>query len=173
MFKVLEPVRVGRMELRNRFMRSATWDGMADEAGKVTDLSLKLHADLAAGGVGLIVTAYSFVSKAGQAAHGQYGIHRDEMIPGFRRLAEIAHDGGAKIAAQIVHAGARSGYRAKRGLVNLAPSECEDPNPHRAMTETEIENTIEEFAVAALRVKEAGMDGVQLHGAHGFLLAAD
>lgn len=79
-FRVLQPARMGRLELSNRFMRSATWDIMADETGAVTDRSVKLYEDLAAGGIGLIVTGYAFVSKYGQVALGQYGIHSDEMI---------------------------------------------------------------------------------------------
>src|SRR3990170_3478407 len=134
---------------------------MADEEGAVTDLSVKLYEDLAKGGVGLIVTGYAFVSKQGQAAHGQYGIHSDEMIPGLKRLVDVAHRHGAKIAAQIVHAGIASGYHARRGQLALAPSDVEGRQPHRAMIEEEIYGIIEDFAAGAARAREAGFDAVE------------
>ncbi len=170
-FKVLEPANIGRLELRNRFIRSATLDATADETGAVTDASVKIYDGLAAGGVGLIATGYAFVSKHGQAALGQYGIHSDEMIPGLRRLVEAVHRHGAKIAAQIVHAGGASSYLFHKGEVLLAPSEIEGRSPRRAMTEEEIEGIIQDFAAAAMRAREAGFDGVQLHGAHGYLMS--
>ncbi|MBI2953315.1 MAG: NADH:flavin oxidoreductase [Chloroflexi bacterium] len=171
MFRVLESTALCGLELRNRFMRSATWAAMADENGAVTDRSVKLYEDLAVGGVGLIMTGYAFISKQGQATVGQLGIYSDDLIPGLRRLAQTAHEHGAKIAAQIVHAGAASTYLYRQGQVMLAPSEVEGKPPHRAMTEEEIENTINDFVAAALRAREAGFDAVQLHGAHGYLIS--
>jgi 2,4-dienoyl-CoA reductase-like NADH-dependent reductase (Old Yellow Enzyme family) len=168
---VLEPAVLCGLPLRNRFVLSATWDALADAEGAVTDSSAKLYDDLAAGGVGLIVTGYAFVSAHGQAAVNQYGIHRDDLIPGLRRLVEAAHRHGAKIAVQIVHAGRGSAFLARQGQVLLAPSQIGENPPHRAMTDEEIESIIDDFAAAARRAKEAGFDAVQLHGAHGYLMS--
>lgn len=171
MFKVLQPTTIGKLEIRNRFIRSATQDSSADPSGAVTDDSIKMFEDLAAGGVGLIVTGHAFISQNGQAGARQYGIYSDEMIPGLARLTVVAHKHGAKIAAQITHSGLSSAYLAGRGQMALAPSQVEGRQPHRAMAEEEIDGVISDFVAAAVRAREAGFDAVQLHGAHGFLLS--
>ena len=163
---------IGRMELRNRFVRSATWDATADSSGTVTDNSVALYRELGQGGVGLIVSGYAFISPLGQAVHGQYGAHTDNMIPGLHRLVQVAHQSGAKIALQIVHAGIYSSYLSRRGITALAVSRMSEVNnPHREMTEEEIEAIVSDFASAAARAREAGFDAIQLHGAHGFLMS--
>ena len=169
---LFEPYKIGRLELKNRFVRSATWDATADSSGAATEKSVALYQKLGQGGVGLIVSGYAFVSPLGQAVYGQYGAHTDDMIPGLRRLVQAAHQGGAKIALQIVHAGISSDYLYRQGITPLAVSSTPQINrPHRQMTEEEIENIIADFAAAARRGVEAGFDAVQLHGAHGYLMS--
>lgn len=166
------PYSIGRLELRNRFVRSATWDATADSSGAVTDTSVALYRELGRGGVGLIVSGYAFVSPLGQAADGQYGVHSDDMLPGLRRLVRVAHQGGARIALQIVHAGISSNYLRRMGMTALAVSSLpEISRPHQEMTGEDIEIIIADFAAAALRAREAGFDAVQLHGAHGYLMS--
>ncbi len=167
-----EPVKIAGMELRNRFVRSATWDASADDTGAVTDTSLELYRGLSRGGIGLIVSGYAFISHLGRANPGQYGIHTDDMVPGLCRLAETVHRGGEKIAVQIVHAGINSRYLSRHGIESLAMSRLPDVKQHhREMTSEEIEGIIEDFARAAVRGREAGFDAVQLHGAHGYFLS--
>ena len=169
---LFEPYRIGRLELRNRLVRSATWDATADSSGAVTDSSVVLYRELGRGGVGLIVSGYAFVSPLGQAAQGQYGIHTDDMVPGLRRLVEAAHQGGTKIALQVVHAGINSGYLNRKGIVTLAVSRIPQISaPHREMTDEEIEAILTDFTSAAVRGREAGFDAVQFHGAHGYLMS--
>jgi len=169
---VFDPIKIGALELRNRFMRSATWDGTADETGQVTDDSVALYTALGEGDIGLIVTGYMFISALGQAAHKQYGIHSDEMIPGLRRMVEVCQRHGGKVMAQIVHTGINSMYLPTKGIKSLAMSALPGVEPpHREMTDEEIEEIIDDFAAAAVRVREAGFDGVQLHGAHGYLMS--
>lgn len=169
---VFDAIAIGGLEISNRFVRSATWDATADETGQVTDTSLALYRRLGQGGIGLIVSGYAFVSDHGQAVIGQYGVHTDAMIPGLRRMVAAVHQGGSKIAIQIVHAGINSGYLSSRGLPCLAMS-CipEIERAHREMSEEDIEGIIDDFAAAAVRSREAGFDAVQLHGAHGYLLS--
>ncbi|MBI4318170.1 MAG: NADH:flavin oxidoreductase [Chloroflexi bacterium] len=171
MFKVLQPATIGRLALRNRFVRSATHDSSADPNGTVTDRSVEIYQQLAAGGVALIMTGHAYVSERGRAGARQYGICDDRLIPGLARLAEAAHRDGAKIAAQITHAGVSSTFLASRELVALAPSQLEGRQPHRAMSEEEVDGVMGEFVAAAIRAKEAGFDAVQLHGAHGYLMS--
>ena len=169
---LFEPYKIGNLELKNRFVRSATWDGSADANGAVTDNSVAIYRALGKGGVGLIVSGYAFVSAHGQANQGQYGVHNDDMIPGLRRMVEVAHQGGAKIALQIVHAGINSGYLSKKGIEPLAMSPMPGYNwSHREMTAEDIEGLITDFAAAAVRAREAGFDAVQLHGAHAYLMS--
>lgn len=171
MFRVLEPAKLGPLELRNRFIRSATWDSTAEDNGAVTDHSVRIYQELAAGGVGLIITGFAYVSPLGKAGAGQYGIYSDEMIPSMKRLANAAHEHDAKIAIQIHHAGGNSPFLRSTGQVALAPSKIEARRPHRAMTDEEVEGIIEDFVAAAVRTREAGFDAVQFHGAHGYLMS--
>jgi 2,4-dienoyl-CoA reductase-like NADH-dependent reductase (Old Yellow Enzyme family) len=169
---LFEPYKIGRLQLKNRFVRSATWDATADSSGAATEKSVALYHQLAQGNIGLIVTGYAFVSLLGQAAVGQYGAHTDDMIPGLHRLVRVVHQQGGKIALQIVHAGINLSFLRRKDIVPLAVSSSPQINrPHRQMTEEEIENIIADFAAAARRGVEAGFDAVQLHGAHGYLMS--
>jgi len=171
--ELFEPYRIGKLELRNRFVRSATWDATADDSGRVTDTSVALYGNLGRGEIGLIVSGYAYISLIGQAAVGQYSVHTDDMIPGLSRLVQAAHQGGAKIALQIVHAGINDRLLSSRkGITLLAVSKRPEINrPHRELTDEEIEEIISDFAAAALRGREAGFDAVQLHGAHAYLMS--
>lgn len=172
MTHLFEPITIGRLELKNRFMRSATWDATADETGMVTDKSVELYQRLGEGGIGLVVSAFTFVSPLGQAAPAQYGIYTDEMIPGLRRMVEATRNDGTKVAIQIVHSGINSGYLSGQGIESLALSSIPKINRlHREMTEDDIEGIIDDFIAAAVRAREAGFDAIQLHGAHGYLMS--
>jgi 2,4-dienoyl-CoA reductase-like NADH-dependent reductase (Old Yellow Enzyme family) len=171
---LFEPYKIAKLELRNRWVRSATWDATAaDSSGAATDKSVALYRELGKGGIGLIVSGYAFVSSPhGKANPGQYGVYSDDMIPGLRRVVEAVHQGGAKIALQIVHAGINSGYLAGRGVMLMAMSRMPElSRSHREMTDEEIEGIISDFAAAAVRGREAGFDAIQLHGAHGYLMS--
>ena len=170
MASLFEPYNANGIELRNRFMRSATWDASATDDGDVTDASVAIYDALARGGVGLIVTGYAYISDIGRAATGQYGIAEDRHVEGLRRLATVAHEGGARIAVQIAHAGLNLRLLGRTESVALAPSLLEgERQTHRALTVDEIKQTIDDFASAAVRAREAGFDAVQLHWAHGYL----
>jgi 2,4-dienoyl-CoA reductase-like NADH-dependent reductase (Old Yellow Enzyme family) len=172
--KLFEPFKIRGMDLQNRVMRSATWDATADETGVVTERSLKLYRELAKGNIGLIVTGYAYVSSPlGKANPGQYGIYSDKLVPGWKRLVDAVRAGGdSKIAMQIVHAGINSGWLIEHGYSVMAVSRLPElKRPHVEMTEDDIEKIIDDFAAAAVRVREAGFDAVQLHGAHGYLMS--
>jgi 2,4-dienoyl-CoA reductase-like NADH-dependent reductase (Old Yellow Enzyme family) len=169
---LFQPFKIGNLQLQNRFVRSATWDGSADEAGRVTNKSITLYRKLGQGEIGLVVTGHAFVSILGQATPGQYGIHNDEMVPGLHRLTLAVHRAGGKIAIQLAHAGINSGYLEKQGTpVPAVSMNPEVLRPHFEMTEDDIVTTISEFTTAARRAVEAGFDAVQLHGAHGYLMS--
>jgi 2,4-dienoyl-CoA reductase-like NADH-dependent reductase (Old Yellow Enzyme family) len=169
---LFEPVKIGKMELPNRIMRSATWDATADASGAVSDKSVELYSVLGKGGIGLIVSGYMFVSSHGQASPAQYGIHRDALIPGLKRMTDAVHAGGSRIAVQIVHSGFNSGYLRNKRIIPLAVSYLPSSRHlHAQMTEEIIESIINDFVSGAVRGREAGFDAVQLHGAHGYLIS--
>lgn len=169
---LFQPYKIGSLELKNRFVRSATNDGTADGDGSATDKSVALYRELAQGGVGLIVSGHAFVSPLGQAGYVQYGVYSDDMIAGLRRMVQAAHDGGARIALQISYAGIRSNYLQRSGITALSVSAISDIKvAHREMAEEDIEAVIADFAAAAVRAVEAGFDAIQLHGAHGYLMS--
>ena len=172
--KLFTPIKIGRLELKNRIMRSATWDAMADNSGLVTERSAAIYHQLNTGGIGLIVTGFAYVSfPLGQAGVGQYGIYNDKMIPGWKQIIKEAHDHGSKIAMQIVHGGIASlnftGKEISLCAVSYIPKLAE--RVHHEMTDAEIEGIIADFVAAGIRVREAGFDAVQLHGAHGYLMS--
>ncbi len=167
-----DPITIEGINIRNRFVRSATWDSTATDDGEVTDASVKMIANVARGGVGLIVTGYAYVSDHGKAAIRQLGISHSRHVEGMRRLAKAAHDHGAKIALQVAHAGINLILLGQTDRVALAPSEMEGRrSSHRAMTSAEVEEVVRDFGAAAERGAEAGFDAVQLHGAHGYLMS--
>ncbi len=105
MSEVFSPATIQNLVLPNRFVRAATWEGMADAAGAPTERLISAMTALAAGGVGLIITSHNFVRPEGQASMAQLGMHEDIIIEGHRRMTEAVHKAGGRIAAQLSHAG--------------------------------------------------------------------
>ncbi|MHB8909738.1 MAG: NADH:flavin oxidoreductase [Syntrophales bacterium] len=166
------PASIGGMTLANRFVRSATYEGLAGADGACTFPLLVKMAELAEGGVGLIITSHAFVSPEGRARPRQLGIHTDAMIPGLREMTEAVHGKGGRIAVQLAHAGAEADPGIT-GLEALGPSATAKPDGavSREMDAADLSRIAEAFGDAALRAKKAGFDGVQIHAAHGYLLS--
>lgn len=171
MAAIFERTEINGMELKNRLVRSATHEAMADDNGFPTDRLFKLYDRLAKGGVGLIITGYAYVSSDGKST-AMLGIDTDDHIHRYRELVDQAHQNGAKIAMQINHCG-RQTTEQMTGATPIAPSAVKEKAffvMPREMTEADIERLIEAYAQAARRVKESGFDAVQIHGAHGYLI---
>lgn len=171
---LFETSKIKNMELRNRFVRSATYDGCADD-GYVTDKQMNLYATLGRGGVGFIITGITYVHHSGQLSEFQNSIAGNEFIEGFKRLISIVHQWGAKIAVQLFHAGRVARFSKSRDRMPVAPSFLESDQyfkgRYRAMTEDEIWEIVDAFGDGAKRAREAGFDAVQIHGAHPYLLS--
>ena len=152
-------------------VRSATYEGMADENGFPNENLFELYKRLAQGGVGLIITGLSFVSRDGKI-DATNGIDSDEHIPKYKELVNLVHENDSKIAMQIAHCGRQTSADMIK-TQPLAPSSVKDnaflAKP-REMTEQDIDRIIEAFGEASRRVKESNFDAVQLHGAHGYLI---
>jgi len=172
--ELFDKIEINGMVLRNRSVRSATWTGTAAQNGRCTTKLIKLMGRLARGQVGLIITGFSYVMPNGKALPRQLGIHDDAMIPDLSRLTERVHAANGKIAMQIVHAGVQTVITERRDTPVWGPSAVHDKlfgwTP-KAMTQREIKETVQAFARAAGRVKRAGFDAVELHGAHGYLIS--
>lgn len=172
MSRLFEKTAINGLELENRFVRSATWEGMAEDDGSVTPKLIKTMADLAEGGVGLIVSSHAYVRRDGQAGRWQLGVFKDEHVSGLSKMASAVHDSGGKIVLQLAHAGGFAA-NALTGLPLLIVSDIETmaETPRREFTESDIEQLAEAYAQAAARAKSAGFDGVQIHSAHGYFLS--
>jgi len=165
--------RIGSLQLKNRIVRSATAERMADNVtGRPLPQLVKLWVDLAHGGTGLIITGHMYVHPSGKCHPEMTGIHTDSLVPDLEKAVQAVHAAGGKIAAQINHGGMQCSREAVDGTI--APSAISDdilPQPAREMTEAEIESLINAYAQSARRALEAGFDAVQLHGAHGYLIS--
>jgi len=91
---LFESTEINGMTIKNRFVRSATWAGMAGDDGSCTPKLVELMVKLAEGGVGLIITGHAYVSKRGQASPWQLGIYKDELIPGLQEITDAVHEKG-------------------------------------------------------------------------------
>lgn len=167
------PQKIGKMEIKNRFVHSATYECMANDTGEVTDKLIRRYRQIASGGAGLIIPGYLFIMTDGRSIPYQTGIHNNDMISGLKKLVDEIHDKGSKVAFQLVHAG-RQTFKGTIGHTPVAPSKGPRDNIYmvkpREMTEEEIHEIITAFGAAALRAVEAGADGVQIHAAHGYLV---
>jgi 2,4-dienoyl-CoA reductase-like NADH-dependent reductase (Old Yellow Enzyme family) len=128
--------------------------------------------ELAAGGVGLIISGHAFVSREGQAGPWQLGIYSDELIAPLKQMTAAVHAKSSKIVLQLAHAGCRAPF-GLTGLQPLGPSDTmdKDKNVCKEMTRDDIQKTVQRFAEGAARAQTSGFDGVQIHAAHGYLLS--
>ncbi|MFH0825693.1 MAG: NADH:flavin oxidoreductase [Pseudomonadota bacterium] len=160
------------LEMRNRSVRSATWTGLGDGMGRVTDRAVEFYAELGRGGIGLIVTGYQYIMTNGQQLPNMIGNYEDGLAEGLGRLAEAVHGAGGRVVPQLVHTMARSNPSLFREGDELwgpsgIPEPADGPVP-KEMTKDDIRSFVEAYAAAAARSKAAGFDGIQLHGAHGY-----
>lgn len=160
------------MKLTNRFVRSATWEGMCETDGRPTKKLASCYRELAAGGVGLIITGYTYVRPDGKQMPGKMGIHTDAYSAEMQTLTRAVQNEGSKICIQLVHAGGQTTAKTA-GRCPLAPSAVkveQFPEEPQAMSQQDIDEIVAAFGDGARRAKEYGFDAVQLHAAHGYLI---
>jgi len=167
---LFESTSIKKMTLTNRFIRSATWEGLAGKDGSVTPKMIDVSVKLSQGGIGLIITGHSYVSLEGQATPWQLGSYSDKLIPGLSEMTNVVHGTGGKIIMQLAHAGS---YAASllSGLDPIGPSPVESGLVGKEMTRDDIKKVTQAFSNAAVRARTAGFDGIQIHGAHGYLIS--
>src|SRR5208283_4246507 len=160
------------MTLTNRFVRSATWEGMCETDGRPTLKLASCYRDLAAGDVGLIITGYAFVRPDGKQIPGKMGIYTDDFAAEMRSLTQAVHNESGKICMQLVHSGGQTTAKAA-GRRPLAPSAVkveQFPEEPEAMSKEDIDEIVAAFGDGARRAKKYGFDAVQIHAAHGYLI---
>jgi 2,4-dienoyl-CoA reductase-like NADH-dependent reductase (Old Yellow Enzyme family) len=172
MSKLFEPSEINGLKLENRFVRSATMEGMAADDGSCTLKLINLMAELARGGVGLIISGQTHIRSDGKARPWQLGVHNDDLIPGLQDMTNAVHKNNGKIILQLSHAGFFSNIELT-GQTPRAPSNVEGiaEGARKELTKEDIRDIVAAFAAAAQRAKTASFDGVQIHGAHGYLLS--
>lgn len=161
------------MTLKNRFIRSATYDGLADERGHMTEELFQVYENLAKGGVGTIITGLALVSDREEPIPRQMGIYDDSFIAEYKKVTEMSHSYNTKIILQIACLGSQTSPGAN-GKIMWGPSAVEDlgyKTMPKEMTAQDILFVQTAFADAAFRAKQAGFDGIQMHAAHGYLLS--
>ena len=172
----LSPGRINSLTIRNRIIKTATNEGMAP-GGTPTEQLARFHGQLAAGGVGMTTVAYCAVTADGRTFGDQMHARR-EIIPALKRVTATVHAEGAAASIQLTHCGHFSRNRALRGRGPLGPSFGINqyglmsgvPFGY-AMRESEMAETADAFARAAVLAQEAGFDAVELHYGHGYLLS--
>lgn len=170
--KLLEPGKIGNLELKNRMIMPGMGTNLAAADGTVSDVIVNYYARRANGGVGLIITEVCCPDPLGRVIPGEIEITKIGFMPGLSRIPHAAHSGGAKVCLQLAHGGCFSS-EGVTGEQPISPSgvgtfQLPDDTP-REMTLEEIRELIERYGIAADRARQCGFDAVELHGAHGYM----
>ena len=169
----LSPIQIGNMTVRNRFVVPPMGTNFADGEGFVTQRLIDYYTARAKGGFGLIILEVTAIDPAGRSIPNEVGVWSDEHIAGLKRLTESVHQYGAKIILQLHHAGRQTNEVNTHGLPLEAPSAVSCPLMKiipNEMTTERVYQLIEQFGDGARRAMLAGFDGVEVHGAHGYLI---
>ena len=158
---IFDRTKLGTIEVKNRLVRSATWEGMAAEDGSIPEELYRVYEKLAEGGVGTIITGFTSVSQDDFYFDGMMRLGSDHLIPQYKKLTDIIHSHGAAVIAQL----ALGGYFEQDASGHFQMLEPD------ALRMEQIRKIVSMFGDAARRAKEAGMDGVQIHAAHFFFLS--
>ncbi len=169
--RLFTPIRVGKLELKNRIIMPPMIDRLATH-GEPNDAVKDFYAARARGGLALIVLTPGIVDIS-MASPIQLGIYDDSCIPGFRQFTDLIHSCGARMGIQLMHLGRQGGEIKRYKPVGPSPIPLtpKDEVP-RELTVGEVEGLTEKFAEAARRARDAGFDMVELHGCHGYLLSS-
>ncbi|WP_019228064.1 NADH:flavin oxidoreductase [Sedimentibacter sp. B4] len=164
----------GKIKLKNRLVMPPMATAKAADDGKVSSEILDYYDEKSKGGyISLVIIEHSYISEEGKASLKQLSVADDSCKEGLKELADIIHKNGSKAVMQLNHAGSLS--RSEVTLNTVGPSSVLNPRKlndtvPRELSKKEIKEIVERFKNAAIRVKKAGFDGVEIHSAHGYLL---
>ncbi len=170
--RLFEETRINNLRLKNRFICSALWQGRANFDGSTSPGLISTLLPVARGDIGMIISGMASVSSDGIAVPGQLGVYSDNHIPGLRRMTDFVHRYETPIILQLVHSGLVASPLLT-GTVPAGPSELDTPEGPvgREITTDDLARVVTSFCEAAVRAREAGFDGVQVHAAHGWLIS--
>ncbi|MEW9990386.1 NADH:flavin oxidoreductase [Clostridium butyricum] len=166
MKQIFEQIKIGKLNIDNRIVRSATMEFGTTENGNITDKYIKLYEELAKGGSGLIITGAMAVNCDSQVKKDMINIYNENFINSFSKVTNAVHSFKSKIVPQLAHGGLISieSYSGKRfGPSNIIGG--------KEMSKGDINRVIMDFSKAAEKCKQAGADGIEIHAAHGFLIS--
>ena len=172
MSTLFSETRIGSMILKNRFVRSATWENMATEDGHMTPKLYDIYEELAKGEVGLIVTGYANIVAEEKPNAGMMGMYNDSFIAEYQKLTQLVHDNDSKIVMQLAYGGTKTTYNVGERVI-FAPSDVPEKGTQtqgKAMSKEEIDYIVQAFALASKRAQDSGFDGVEIHAAHTYLI---
>ena len=172
--KLLAPGKIGAMKLKNRFVVPPMGTNLATYNGEVTEEMIAYYRRRAKGGFGLIIIEVTAIDRKGKAIMNEVGLWDDDQIPMFKKLMDAIHEEGGKVVVQLHHAGRQSVPPYIFNEIPEAPSRVACPVLNfvpEAMSNARVWEVIDEYGDAAVRAKAAGADGVEVHGAHGYLVA--
>ena len=171
---LLSPLKVGSIELKNRFVVPAMGTNYPNYDGTLSQQSIDYYTARAKGGYGLIITEVTAVKPNGKAILREPGIWDDFQIPSHKAMTDSVHAAGGKIFCQLHHCGRQTFPLFIGNEMPVAPSAVPCPSDDaitHEMTSEECWEMVEAFGDAAVRAKKAGYDGVEVHGGHGYLIA--
>jgi 2,4-dienoyl-CoA reductase (NADPH2) len=169
---LFSPIRLGPLEVRNRLFRSSIAGRFDNYDGSGTPVRINWDVKFARGGVGAIISSNAPVSVRGRLVPGYALSDNDDKIPFWREVGKRVHEHDCKYILQLAHAGRErlvGGIEYPTGLSSTGKAEPMNGFRCTSMTDAEIRGVVDEFAQAARRAREAGLDGVELAGANGVL----
>lgn len=171
--KISDPIKIGKLELKNRIIMAAMDLGYVDH-GFVTDQLIAFYRERAKGGVSLIIVGGSYTEKIGRMWKGMIGLDDDQFIPGLKKLTDVVHENGARIGAQLLHGGGCCHpFFIKDQPVSASAVRCLNKKIggiSHELSPQEIKKTVSSFALAAGRAKEAGFDVIEIIASMGYLI---
>ncbi|EHI98400.1 NADPH dehydrogenase [Clostridium sp. DL-VIII] len=170
MKNLFENTTIKNMKLKNRFFKGATWEALADDKGHMTEELYDMYEEFAKGGVGTIITSYTYVTENEKPNPKMLGIYDDSFIEEYKKLTDLVHNYNSNIIMEIVYGGSQTKYTDKEVF---GPSSVENQVSKvtpKEMTKEDIDYIVNAYGDAALRVKKSGFDGVELHAGHGYFL---
>jgi NADPH2 dehydrogenase len=162
---LLDPLKVKGITLRNRIVMPPMQSGRASFEGAVTNKLINFYVRRSSA-LGMPIVEHAYVSLTGKIGPKQLGIYDDSLLSGFEKLASAIHSVGAPAVVQISHAGGV----ANKKVIGAVPAGPSETRKTRTLEKADLYAIAEEYALAAERAVKAGFDGVELHGAHGYLL---
>ena len=167
----MRPGAIGGLQIANRLVRASTSETRATAEGDATEALASFYGELAAGGVGLILTGHIYVEARGQASANQPGLYDDGQIAAMRRVTDSVHAAGGLIFAEIGHAGSQTKLSSVDPIAPSATANEMSGRQPREMSTDDIDTVVAAFGGAARRAVEAGYDGVHIHGGNGYLIS--